>query len=158
MQNLLGEYTKWLQSKRDQEGQFYKQSFEKKWTSFVNPSDQVELDAIGVLERKSEVSRRVIEDFSAAAASKLFEREIREVVRFSANVNWFMPSAGVWTTLPILHEFKVSYPTLHDFRLYPFLCFIPLPHSSKHPTSPKKKKKKRKSPSYSNSVLASVEN
>ncbi|XP_019225511.1 PREDICTED: probable transmembrane GTPase FZO-like, chloroplastic isoform X2 [Nicotiana attenuata] len=91
-QNLLGEYTKWLQSKRDQEGQFYKQSFEKKWTSFVNPSDQVELDAIGVLERKSEVSRRVIEDFSAAAASKLFEREIREV--FISSLQLLIPEAA----------------------------------------------------------------
>lgn len=78
-QNLLGEYTKWLQSKRDQEVQFYKQSFEKRWTSLVNPSDQIALGTTGVLERKSEVSIRVIEDFSAAAASKLFERDIREV-------------------------------------------------------------------------------
>lgn len=78
-QNLLGEYTKWLQSKRDQEVQFYKQSFEKRWTSLVNLSDQIDLGTTGVLERKSEVSVRVIEDFSAAAASKLFERDIREV-------------------------------------------------------------------------------
>ncbi|XP_060181363.1 probable transmembrane GTPase FZO-like, chloroplastic isoform X1 [Lycium barbarum] len=78
-QNLLGEYTKWLQSKRDQEVQFYKLSFEKRWTPLVNPSDQIELGTTGVLERKSEVSIRVIEDFSAAAASKLFERDIREV-------------------------------------------------------------------------------
>ncbi|PHU07267.1 hypothetical protein BC332_23756 [Capsicum chinense] len=78
-QKLLGEYTKWLQSKRDQDVQFYKQSFEKRWTSSVNPSDQIESGTSGVLERKSEVSIRVIEDFSAAAASKLFERYIREV-------------------------------------------------------------------------------
>lgn len=78
-QNLLGEYTKWLQSKRDQEVQFYKQSFEKRWTSLVNPSDQIELGTTGVLDRKSEVTISVIEDFSAAAASKLLERDIREV-------------------------------------------------------------------------------
>lgn len=77
-QNLLGEYTKWLQSKRDQEVQFYKQSFEKRWTSLV-PSDQIELGTTGVLVRKSEVGIRVIEEFSAAAASKLLERDIREV-------------------------------------------------------------------------------
>lgn len=86
-QKLLGEYTKWLQSKRDQDVQFYKQSFEKRWTSSVNPSDQIESGTSGVLERKSEVSIRVIEDFSAAAASKLFERYIREVVRLSANAD-----------------------------------------------------------------------
>ncbi|KAL3359110.1 hypothetical protein AABB24_015927 [Solanum stoloniferum] len=78
-QNLLEEYTKWLQSKRDQEVQFYKQSFEKRWTSLVNPSDQIELGTTGVLDRKSEVTISVIEDFSAAAASKLLERDIREV-------------------------------------------------------------------------------
>ncbi|KAL3328461.1 hypothetical protein AABB24_035876 [Solanum stoloniferum] len=78
-QNLLGEYTKWLQSKRDQEVQFYKQSFEKRWTSLVNPFDQIELGTTGVLDRKSEVTISVIEDFSAAAASKLLERDIREV-------------------------------------------------------------------------------
>ncbi|KAK4731934.1 hypothetical protein R3W88_024922 [Solanum pinnatisectum] len=78
-QNLLGEYTKWLQSKRDQEVQFYKQSFEKRWTSLVNPFDQIELGTTAVLGRKSEVTISVIEDFSAAAASKLLERDIREV-------------------------------------------------------------------------------
>ncbi|KAK4731936.1 hypothetical protein R3W88_024924 [Solanum pinnatisectum] len=78
-QNLLGEYTKWLQSKRDQEVQFYKQSFEKRWTSLVNPFDQIELGTTAVLDRKSEVTISVIEDFSAAAASKLLERDIREV-------------------------------------------------------------------------------
>ncbi|XP_055813276.1 probable transmembrane GTPase FZO-like, chloroplastic isoform X2 [Solanum dulcamara] len=77
-QNLLGEYTKWLQSKRDQEVQFYKQSFEERWTSLV-PSDQIELGTAGVLVRKSEVGIKVIEDFSAAAASKLLESDIREV-------------------------------------------------------------------------------
>lgn len=53
----------------------------------MNPSDQIELGTTGVLDRKSEVTISVIEDFSAAAASKLLERDIREVVRFSANAN-----------------------------------------------------------------------
>lgn len=33
-----------------------------------------------LVERKNEFSIEVVQDFSAAAASKLFEQEIREVV------------------------------------------------------------------------------
>ncbi|KAL2510665.1 FZO-like [Abeliophyllum distichum] len=76
---LLGEYGTWLQSNNTRQGSLYKESFEKRWRSFIVPSVQSQLEASEMLRTKNEVGIRVIEDFSAAAASKLFEQEIREV-------------------------------------------------------------------------------
>ncbi|XP_028083641.1 probable transmembrane GTPase FZO-like, chloroplastic isoform X1 [Camellia sinensis] len=78
-QKLLGEYLTWLQSSNTREGRLYKESFEKRWPSLVDPQKQAQLGSSELLMRKSEESVKVIENFSAAAASKLFEQEIREV-------------------------------------------------------------------------------
>ncbi|CAA3028317.1 probable transmembrane GTPase FZO-like, chloroplastic isoform X1 [Olea europaea subsp. europaea] len=76
---LLGEYRTWLQSNNACQGSLYKESFEKRWPSFIVPSLQSQFEASELLKTKHEVGIKVIEDFSAAAASKLFEQEIREV-------------------------------------------------------------------------------
>ncbi|GMP99822.1 hypothetical protein CsSME_00047154 [Camellia sinensis var. sinensis] len=78
-QKLLGEYMTWLQSSNAREGRLYKESFEKRWPSLVDPQKQAQLGSSELLMRKSEESVKVIENFSVAAASKLFEQEIREV-------------------------------------------------------------------------------
>lgn len=70
----------WLQSSKAGKGNFYKESFEKRWPSLIVPSIQSQLEASELLSTKHELGRRVIEDFSAAAASKLLEQEMREVV------------------------------------------------------------------------------
>lgn len=80
IQKLLGEYRTWLQSNNACQGSLYKESFEKRWPSFIVPSLQSQFEASELLKTKHEVGIKVIEDFSAAAASKLFEQEIREVV------------------------------------------------------------------------------
>lgn len=69
----------WLESSNTREGNLYKESFEKRWPS-VLLSIQSQLDASELLRTKHEQGGAVIRDFSAAAASKLFEQEIREVV------------------------------------------------------------------------------
>ena len=58
----------------------YKESFEKRWPSLVDPQKQSNLETDELLTRKYEVCVKVIENFSAPAASKVFDQEIREVV------------------------------------------------------------------------------
>lgn len=71
----------WLQSSNARKGNLYKESFEKRWPS-VFPSIQSHLEASELLRIKHEQGVAVIGDFSASAASKLFEQEIRETVSF----------------------------------------------------------------------------
>ncbi|KAL0435746.1 UNVERIFIED_CONTAM: putative transmembrane GTPase FZO-like, chloroplastic [Sesamum radiatum] len=78
-QKLLREYAMWLESNNARKGNMYKDSFEKRWPSVV-PSIQSQSEASLVLRTKHELGITVIEDFSAAAASKLFDQEIREVL------------------------------------------------------------------------------
>lgn len=78
-QKLLRDYSTWLQSNNAREVRFYQESFERRPPSFVDPQNQIQLETHELQERKYEVSVKVIEDFSAAAASKVFEQEIREV-------------------------------------------------------------------------------
>ncbi|XP_042517367.1 probable transmembrane GTPase FZO-like, chloroplastic isoform X2 [Macadamia integrifolia] len=76
---LLGEYLVWLQSNNIHEGRLYGEYFEKRWPSFVSPHNQVS-ETHKLLKKGEELSLKVVEDFSASAAAKLFEQEIREVV------------------------------------------------------------------------------
>ncbi|KAL7112885.1 hypothetical protein ACP275_04G029000 [Erythranthe tilingii] len=78
-QKLLGEYATWLQSNNARRGNMYKESFEKRWPSVV-PSIESQMEASEILRTKHERGVTVIGEFSAAAASKLFEQEIREVL------------------------------------------------------------------------------
>ncbi|KAK4407133.1 putative transmembrane GTPase FZO-like, chloroplastic [Sesamum angolense] len=78
-QKLLREYAMWLESNNARKGNMYKDSFEERWPSVV-PSIRSQSEASQVLRTKHELGITVIEDFSAAAASKLFDQEIREVL------------------------------------------------------------------------------
>ncbi|KAM3687438.1 hypothetical protein ACJW31_10G075700 [Castanea mollissima] len=78
-QKLLGEYVMWLQSSNAQEGSLYKDSFEKRWPSYVYPNSHVHLETYELLKRLDRISLRVVENLSASTASKIFEKEIREV-------------------------------------------------------------------------------
>ncbi|GMI73825.1 FZO-like [Hibiscus trionum] len=77
-QNLLGDYVTWLQSNNAREGRLYKESFEKRWPSVTFSDKHYPLESYELLRKLDQLSLRVIENFSANAASKLFEREIRE--------------------------------------------------------------------------------
>lgn len=76
-QKLLGEYVAWLQSNNAREVKLYEEAFEKKWASFSG--NRYLSDTRNLVARKNDFSIELIDDFSAAAASKLFEQEIREV-------------------------------------------------------------------------------
>lgn len=71
---------RWLQSDNVREGRMYSNTFEKRLPSVVYPHGQVNLEIFESLEKVNKHSLKVIEDFSANAASKLFEQEIREAV------------------------------------------------------------------------------
>ncbi|KAF2325180.1 hypothetical protein GH714_024916 [Hevea brasiliensis] len=75
----LEEYALWLKSNSSREGKLYQESFEKRWPSFVNSNTQMHLETYELLEKVDDASLKVIENFSAGAASKLFEQEIREL-------------------------------------------------------------------------------
>ncbi|CAN6452867.1 unnamed protein product [Victoria cruziana] len=74
---LLEDYSTWLHSSNVRECMRYKETFEKNWPAFSSgtPSETGQLFSKGD-ERSIEVATK----FSASAASKLFEQEIREVV------------------------------------------------------------------------------
>ncbi|KAJ0878192.1 putative dynamin GTPase [Helianthus annuus] len=79
-QRLLKEYVAWLQSNNAREVKLYEETFEKKWASIVDPSNRfMSSETRKLVEKENEFSIKVVEDFSAAAASKLFDQEIREV-------------------------------------------------------------------------------
>lgn len=78
-QKLLGEYSTWLQSNNAREGKLYNESFEKRWPMIVHSGNQVQLETYELLREVDKLSLREIENFSAPAASKLFDQEIREV-------------------------------------------------------------------------------
>ena len=78
-QRILGEYTSWLKENNIREGMQYKETFEKRWPLLVD-SHEVEFTT-NYLSREVDIqSVRSIEKFSAAAASKWLDQEIREVV------------------------------------------------------------------------------
>lgn len=73
--NVVSEYITWLQSSNAREAKSYTESFAKKWPLLVESLSQPQSG----LEEVSESSIQVLRDFNAAAASKLFEQEIREL-------------------------------------------------------------------------------
>lgn len=81
VQELVGEYMTWLQSINACERRAYKEALTERWSSFVNPLNQTQLEKIDMLGVIRELSTKELEDFRAAAASKLFEQEICKVVR-----------------------------------------------------------------------------
>lgn len=72
----------WLQCNA-REGRVYKDAFADRWASCADPLKQVELENRDLLMARCEFSKTVLDNFSATAASKLFEQEIREVVSSS---------------------------------------------------------------------------
>lgn len=83
MQKILGEYANWLQSKNTDQGILYKQSFEKRWPSLSNASSQMDFETYELLKKVDQAGSQAIENFSSSAASKSFEKEVREMVSWN---------------------------------------------------------------------------
>lgn len=73
----------WLQSQTAKEGKLYIEFFDQKWQAFINEMNCVHLDTYLILDKGDEQSIKVVENFSASAAARLFEQEIREAVGIS---------------------------------------------------------------------------
>ncbi|KAI3439432.1 G domain-containing protein [Psidium guajava] len=76
---LLIDYASWLHSSNDGQGRLYRESFEKRWPSLVYLNTQMTLERFDLLRKLDEQCLKVIENFSASSASKMFDQEIREV-------------------------------------------------------------------------------
>lgn len=76
---VAGEYTAWLRESNVYEAKRYKETFEKRWPSFGDSPDQMEFSTNFPVSEMGAQSIKSIEKFSAAAASKLFDQEIRRV-------------------------------------------------------------------------------
>lgn len=80
-QRLVGEYLSWLKSANGDEGRRYKDIFIKRWSTFINSQEVIPSESYESMSRvELKMSLQVLEKFSAGAAAKVFEKEIREVV------------------------------------------------------------------------------
>ncbi|RZC55419.1 hypothetical protein C5167_014276 [Papaver somniferum] len=78
-QKLLEEYKMWLQSNSSRERMLYNESLEKRWPPSLDQHDQPHFGTHD-LQKREDLSVKPLENFSASAAAKLFDQEIREVV------------------------------------------------------------------------------
>ncbi|CAM8923161.1 unnamed protein product [Rhodiola kirilowii] len=76
-QRILGEYLSWLNSKSNRERSLINESFEKRWPEILSNAGPTE--SYKLLKAADEHSLSAIGEFSASAACKLFEQEVREV-------------------------------------------------------------------------------
>ncbi|CAL9094264.1 unnamed protein product [Musa textilis] len=79
-QRLLVDYSMWLESRNSDEAKLYMECFEKRWPALVDYEHKVYLETYASLDTSEDFSMKVLENFSSAAAARLFEQEIREVV------------------------------------------------------------------------------
>ncbi|XP_020086366.1 probable transmembrane GTPase FZO-like, chloroplastic isoform X3 [Ananas comosus] len=79
-QKLLSEYSSWLESSYVCEANFYAELFNKRWNTPVDVKDKAQPDTCVLVSKGGELSTKVLEGFSASAAARVFEQEIREVV------------------------------------------------------------------------------
>lgn len=79
-QSLLGEYSRWLHSSNTEEAHRYLDNFHNKWDSLIEQREMVWSDPRALVRSDEELSVKVLESFNAGSASRVFEKEIREVV------------------------------------------------------------------------------
>ncbi|KAK8918308.1 hypothetical protein KSP39_PZI021206 [Platanthera zijinensis] len=80
VQRLLGEYTEWLQSNISSEQDLYIERLHKLYNKDSDLGDIMQSNTTNLLEQGGELSIKIMESFSASAATRLFELEIREAV------------------------------------------------------------------------------
>lgn len=78
-QRMLSEYLTWLRSNNTREGKLYVERF-KQLHECVNQTDSVESEPRALFDKGEELSMTVLQNFSAAAAARLVEQEVREAV------------------------------------------------------------------------------
>ncbi|KAI5018519.1 hypothetical protein ZWY2020_043407 [Hordeum vulgare] len=77
--DLLSEYSKWLSSSNTCEANLYLECFHERWDSLVSQEERVSSDPTELVNEGEKLSINALDGFSATAAAKVFEEEIREV-------------------------------------------------------------------------------
>lgn len=78
VQKVLGEYLRWLESNNVREGKQYMESFETTWPSLPYPDKSNHFETYDLLRKFGQLSLKVMENFNAKTASKLFDKEVRQ--------------------------------------------------------------------------------
>ncbi|KAL5229956.1 hypothetical protein ABZP36_028732 [Zizania latifolia] len=78
--NLLSEYSTWLSSTNIREASIYVECFDERWGTLVSQEQKVTPEQNKVVNEGEKLCIKALDDFSASAAAKVFEEEIREVV------------------------------------------------------------------------------
>lgn len=78
VQKVLGEYLRWLESNNIREGKQYMESFETTWPSLPYPGKSNHFETYDQLRKFDQLSLKVMENFSAKAASKQFDQKVRQ--------------------------------------------------------------------------------
>ena len=76
----MSEYSKWLSSSNTREANLYLECFHERWNSLVSQEESVSSDRTELVNEGEKLSIKALDGFSATAAAKVFEEEIREVV------------------------------------------------------------------------------
>ncbi|XP_014754907.1 probable transmembrane GTPase FZO-like, chloroplastic isoform X2 [Brachypodium distachyon] len=77
--NLMGEYSTWLSSSNIREANLYLECFHERWSSLLTQEERLPSDPNELVNEGEKLSIKALNGFSAYAAAKVFEAEIREV-------------------------------------------------------------------------------
>ncbi|KAM0883039.1 hypothetical protein ACQ4PT_031897 [Festuca glaucescens] len=77
--DLLSEYSTWLSSSNTREANLYLECFHERWDSLITQEERLPSDPNGLVNEGEKLSIKALNGFSASAAAKVFEEEIRAV-------------------------------------------------------------------------------
>uniref|UniRef100_A0A0E0DR34 G domain-containing protein n=1 Tax=Oryza meridionalis TaxID=40149 RepID=A0A0E0DR34_9ORYZ len=77
--NLLSEYSTWLSSTNVREANIYVDCFHERWGALVAQEQRIPPEKNELVNEEEKLCVKALDGFSASAAAKVFEEEIREV-------------------------------------------------------------------------------
>ncbi|KAI4340219.1 hypothetical protein MLD38_025079 [Melastoma candidum] len=78
-QKLLKEYIIWIRASNERQSKFYRESLDRRWPSPQHSNSVMTLESYAALGKSDELSLKAVGNVSPTAASKVFDREVREV-------------------------------------------------------------------------------
>ena len=77
-------------------------NFHKKWDSLIEQREMVWSDPHALVRSDEELSIKVLESFNAGSASRVFEKEIHEVVGALFKLGLLQPNNILWREVIVL--------------------------------------------------------
>ncbi len=77
---MLSEYSTWLSSTNVREANIYVDCFHERWGALVAQEQRIPPEKNELVNEEEKLCVKALDGFSASAAAKVFEEEIREVV------------------------------------------------------------------------------